>query len=159
MQIAADKVVSIEYTLKNDKDEVLDTSQGGQPLVYLHGRGNLVPGLEKALDGKAAGDAVEVVLPPEQGYGLHEPKLIQRMQVRRLPEQKAQVGLRFRAMTDAGPRFFLVTAVAGDYATVDGNHPLVGMTLHFAVKIADVRDATAEELAHGHVHGTGGHQH
>ncbi len=159
MQVAAQKVVTLEYTLKDDQGEILDSSEGAKPLVYLHGQGSLVAGLEKALDNKGEGDSFEITVPPEDAYGTHNPALIQRMQMRRLPDKNVQVGMRFRVQMEGGARFLLVTAIQGDYATVDANHPLVGMTLHFSVKVVAVRDATAEELAHGHVHGADGHAH
>jgi FKBP-type peptidyl-prolyl cis-trans isomerase SlyD len=159
MQIAEKKVVSIEYTLKDDKGEVLDTSEGRQPLVYMHGIGNLVPGLEKALEGKGVGDAIEVSLSPAEGYGDRDEKLIRNLPLRKLREKKPQVGGRYPADTDQGPRLVLVTAIRGDYATVDANHPLAGMTLHFQVKVADIREPTKEELEHGHVHGPDDHHH
>jgi FKBP-type peptidyl-prolyl cis-trans isomerase SlyD len=159
VQIQPKSVVSIEYTLKNDQGEVLDKSEGRGPLVYMHGMGNLVPGLEKALEGKAAGDSVEVSLTPEDGYGHRDEKLVRKLPLRKLHDKSPKAGNRYRAQMDDGQRVVLVTAISGDYATVDANHPLAGMTLHFAVKVAEVREATAEELQHGHVHGAGGHHH
>jgi FKBP-type peptidyl-prolyl cis-trans isomerase SlyD len=158
VQIAAQKVVSIEYTLTSDTGEVLDTSSGREPLAYLHGAGNIVPGLEKALDGKVAGDAVEVSVAPEEGYGIRDDRLVQNVPLRKLPDGKAQVGMRLRADTEHGPRILTVVKVKGDYATVDANHPLASKTLHFKVKVIEVRDATAQELEHGHVHAKG-HDH
>jgi FKBP-type peptidyl-prolyl cis-trans isomerase SlyD len=158
VQIAAQKVVSIEYTLTSDTGEVIDTSQGRAPLAYLHGAGNIVPGLEKALDGKVAGDSLEVSVPPEEGYGVRDDRLVQNVPVRKLPQGKAQVGQRLRADTEHGPRILTVVAVKGDYAKVDANHPLASKTLHFKVKVVEVRDATAQELEHGHVHAHG-HDH
>lgn len=157
MQVAARKVVSIEYTLKDDKGEVLDTSVGKDPLQYLHGANNIVPGLERALEGKAIGDSVEVTLTPEDGYGQRDEKAIRNVPLRKLPHQRPAAGMRLRVDTDIGPRIVTVTAVRGDYATVDANHPLAGQTLHFNVTIKDLREPTEEEIAHGHVHGPGGH--
>lgn len=162
MEIGPQKVVAIDYTLKNDQGEVLDSSEGkgGKPLTYLHGVGNLVPGLEKALEGKKAGDVVEVTLSPEEGYGARDEKLVRNVPVRKLrSEKKIEVGARYPMVADGGARLVKVTALRGDYATVDGNHPLADKTLHFVVKIVEVREATAEETAHGHVHGAGGHGH
>jgi FKBP-type peptidyl-prolyl cis-trans isomerase SlyD len=149
--------VGIEYTLKNDAGEVLDSSEGRAPLVYLHGLGNLVPGLEKALDGKAAGESLDVTLTPEEGYGHRNEKLVRKIPIRKLQDKNPQPGNRYRAQLEDGPRIVLVTGITGDYATIDANHPLAGQTLHFAVKVVEVREATAEELAHGHVHSPGGH--
>lgn len=159
MKIEDKKVVRIEYTLKGDDGETLDSSDGREPLTYLQGAKNLVPGLEKALAGKAAGDTLDVKVTPEDGYGQRDDRMVQRMPVRKLPNKDAKVGMRFRVNTEAGPGFLLVTSVKGDYATVDANHPLAGMNLNFSVKVVDVRDATAEEIEHQHVHGDGGHQH
>jgi FKBP-type peptidyl-prolyl cis-trans isomerase SlyD len=159
MQIGEKKVVSIEYTLKDDKGEVLDTSDGREPLTYMQGVGNLVPGLENALEGKSAGDAVEVTLTPEEGYGRRDDKLVRNIPLRKLHEPNPKVGGRYRAKLDDGMAVVLVTAVKGDYATVDANHPLSDKTLHFTVKVVKVREATSDELTHGHVHGEGGHHH
>ena len=158
MQIAAQKVVSIAYTLKDDAGETIDTSVGGEPLVYIHGAGNLVPGLEKALEGKGAGDHVAVVVSPAEGYGVRDESLIRKIPLRKLPD-KVKAGTRVRAQSDAGPVILLVTAIQGDYATVDPNHPLASKTLHFEVDVVAVRDATTEELEHGHAHGPEGHHH
>jgi FKBP-type peptidyl-prolyl cis-trans isomerase SlyD len=160
VQIAADSVVLIHYTLKDDQGEVLDSSAGGDPLAYIQGHGNLVPGLEKALEGKRAGERIEVTLPPAEGYGLRSEALVQRVPKRTLQGAgEIRKGTQFRAQTDEGLRVFTVTAVVGDMVTLDGNHPLADQTLHFAVEVTDVRAATAEELEHGHVHGAGGHHH
>jgi FKBP-type peptidyl-prolyl cis-trans isomerase SlyD len=159
VQIQAKSVVSIEYTLKDDGGEILDKSEGRGPLTYLHGVGNLVPGLEKALEGKAVGDSVEVSVAPAEGYGDRNDKLVRKIPLRKIQDPRPQVGKRYRAQIDDGLAVVLVTAISGDYATVDANHPLASMTLHFAVKVVEVREATAEELSHGHVHGKGGHHH
>jgi FKBP-type peptidyl-prolyl cis-trans isomerase SlyD len=159
VQISAQKVVSIEYTLTSDAGEVIDTSVGRDPLAYLHGANNIVPGLEKALEGKSAGETVEVSVSPEEGYGVRDDRLVQNLPMRKLPKGKVQVGMRLRADTEHGPRMLTVTAINGDYATVDANHPLASKTLHFKVKVVDVREASAEELSHGHVHGPHGHHH
>ncbi len=159
MQIAAQKVVSIGYTLKDDDGEILDSSVGREPLVYIHGVGSLVAGLEKALDGKGAGDHVVVSVPPDEGYGARNEALIRKIPVRKLPPAQVKVGGRVTIQTEEGPMMLLVTAVQGDYATVDPNHPLAGLNLHFEVDVVEVRDATADELQHGHVHGPGDHHH
>jgi FKBP-type peptidyl-prolyl cis-trans isomerase SlyD len=157
MQIEAKKAVTIEYTLKDDAGKVLDTSEGRAPLTYLHGADSIVPGLEKALAGKAAGDIIAVTLTPEDGYGMRDEGLVRNLPVRKLREPKAQVGQRVPADIDGQARLVLITALKGDYASIDANHPLAGMTLHFSVTVVGVREATPEELAHGHVHGPGGH--
>ena len=146
VQVAPQKVVSIEYTLRDDAGKVLDSSEGRAPLAYLHGAGNIVPGLEKALDGKSVGDEIEVSLSPDEGYGPYDDRLIQNVAVRKLPNRKAAPGMRFRLETDAGPRVFTVQSVRGDYAKLDGNHPLAGQALHFKVKVVEVREPTEEEM-------------
>jgi FKBP-type peptidyl-prolyl cis-trans isomerase SlyD len=159
MPVSAQSVVSIDYTLTDDKGQTLDTSQGREPLAYLHGAGNIVPGLEKALEGQEVGATLEVAVAPDEGYGHFEAGLVRNVPVRKLPQGRAQAGQRLRLDTSAGPRIFTVKSVKGDYAQLDGNHPLAGQTLHFKVTIVSVRAPTAEELAHGHVHGAGGHAH
>jgi len=160
MQIADRRVAQFHYTLTNDQGEVLDSSVGHEPLTYLHGKGNIVPGLEKALAGKQAGDKLKVAVPPAEGYGLQLPELIQA--VPRDAFQgvaEIQVGMRFQAETGHGPVMVRVTQVTADTVTVDGNHELAGQTLHFEVEVVEVRDASVEEVLHGHVHGPGGHHH
>jgi FKBP-type peptidyl-prolyl cis-trans isomerase SlyD len=159
MQIAAQKAVTIGYTLKDDAGKVLDSSEGGEPLTYLHGTGDIVPGLEKALDGKQVGDAISVSLSPDEAYGQRDERQVRNVPLRKLPKGKVEVGMQYEVTTEAGPMLALVTAVRGDYATIDANHPLAGMRLHFDVKVVEVRDATPEELEHGHVHGPDDHHH
>jgi FKBP-type peptidyl-prolyl cis-trans isomerase SlyD len=159
MEIASQKVVTIAYTLKDDGGQVLDTSVDAEPLVYIQGVGSLVPGLEKALEGRGVGDHVSVSIKPDEGYGVRDEAMIRKIPIRKLPEGKAQVGAQVRVETDVGPMLLLVLAVQGDYATVDPNHPLAGKTLHFEVDVVGIRDATEEELKHGHVHAPGDHHH
>ena len=160
MEIAADRVVTIHYTLKDDSGAVLDSSAGGEPLAYIQGHGNLVSGLEKALEGKADGSSVAVSVPPAEGYGTRDEALIQRVPKRTLQGAgDIRKGMQFQARTEHGMRLFTVTAVVGDMVTLDGNHPLADQTLHFQVDVVGVREATTEELEHGHVHGAGGHHH
>jgi FKBP-type peptidyl-prolyl cis-trans isomerase SlyD len=156
-KIGPKKAVTINYTLKDDSGAVIDSSEGRAPLSYLHGVGNIVPGLEKALDGKQAGDVIAVTLAPEEAYGPRDESQIRNLPRRKLPEGKIEVGTRFQIQTEGGHLVATVTAIRGDYATVDANHPLAGKTLHFEVTVVDVRDATDEELTHGHIHGPGGH--
>jgi FKBP-type peptidyl-prolyl cis-trans isomerase SlyD len=160
VQISADSVVLIHYTLKDDAGAVLDSSAGGEPLAYIQGHGNLVAGLEKALEGKQDGDTLAVSVPPAEGYGTHDAALIQRVPKRSLQGVgDIRKGMQFQARTDDGMRLFTVTALVGDMVTLDGNHPLADQTLHFDVEVVSVRAATEEELEHGHVHGAGGHHH
>ncbi|MBV8876628.1 MAG: peptidylprolyl isomerase [Gammaproteobacteria bacterium] len=160
MSISPDQVVSLHYTLRDDAGEVIDRSAEGEPLEYLHGRGQLIPGLERELTGRGAGDRLEVKIAPAEGYGEYDPELVQKVPRRALKGiGDVRVGMRLQAQTPEGPRPVTVTHLAGDLVTLDGNHPLAGKTLHFQVEIAAVRAATSEELAHGHVHGPGGHHH
>jgi FKBP-type peptidyl-prolyl cis-trans isomerase SlyD len=160
MHIAQDTVVLIHYTLTDDSGKTIDSSAGGEPLAYLHGNGNLIPGLERALEGKQTGDAVSVKISPVEGYGEYDKGLVQNVPRRALKGiPNIYVGMQLQAQSDHGARAVTVTHVAGDMVTIDGNHPLAGQNLNFEVKIEDVRTATEEELAHGHVHGPGGHHH
>jgi FKBP-type peptidyl-prolyl cis-trans isomerase SlyD len=153
-------VVTIHYTLKNDGGVVIDSSDGGEPLAYIQGHGNLVVGLEKALEGKRDGDTLAVVIEPADGYGRRDEALIKRLPKRALQGSgEIKKGMQFQAQTEQGVRLFTVTALAGDMVTLDGNHPLADQRLHFEVKVVEVREATSEELEHGHVHGAGGHHH
>jgi len=157
MQIGDKKAVTFHYSLRDDGGNVLDSSEGREPLTYLHGQGNIVPGLEKALEGKQPGDEVKATVPPAEGYGMRDEANIRNVPRRKLPEGKLAPGMRLQLRTDQGPLVATVVALKGDYVTLDANHPLADKTLHFEVKVVDVRDATAEELEHGHVHGPGGH--
>ena len=160
MEITADRVVTIHYTLKDDKGAILDTSAGGDPLAYIQGHGNLVSGLEKALEGKADGNFLSVSVAPAEGYGVRDETLIQRVPKRSLQGAgELKKGMQFQARTEDGMRLFTVSAIVGDMVTLDGNHPLADQTLHFDVQVVAVREATSEELEHGHVHGAGGHHH
>ncbi len=151
MQVAKNTVVSIDYTLKDDNGQVIDTSQDRGPLQYLHGQGNVIPGLERALEGKSTGDQVRVSLPPTEGYGERIDELrqvVDRSNFKDVPD--LQVGMQFRVLTeDDQPMVVTVVNIDGDAVTIDGNHELAGETLHFDVKIHDVRDATSEEIAQG----------
>lgn len=161
MLVAQDKVVVIHYTLTNDVGKVLDSSAGGDPLAYIQGQGNIIPGLEKALDGKQVGDKLNVKIEAAEAYGVRDPALVQSVPRRAFGSvSKIEAGMQFHAQGSSGEtRVVTVTHVQGDMVTVDGNHPLAGQALTFDVEIAEVRDATEEEMAHGHVHGPGGHHH
>ena len=160
MQIAANAVAYIHYTLTDEAGAVLDSSSGGEPLAYLHGAGNIIPGLEKALEGKQAGDKLDVTIRPEDGYGVRDENLVQQVPRRAFQGvSDVKAGMRFHANTGNGQAQVTVTQVQGDMVTIDGNHALAGITLTFAVEVTKVREATSEELMHGHVHGPGGHHH
>jgi len=160
MHIQANAVVIMDYTLKNDEGKVLDQSSPDAPLSYLHGHNNLISGLEAALEGKAKGDQILAVIPPEDAYGVYEENLIQavpRQMFQGIDEIEA--GMQFQAQTAQGVQVVTVTEVSDDTITIDGNHALAGETLHFDVTIKEVRQASAEELSHGHAHRPGGHHH
>jgi FKBP-type peptidyl-prolyl cis-trans isomerase SlyD len=159
--VADGKVVGFHYTLRNDAAEVIDTSDGGRPLVYLHGASNIVPGLERELTGQAVGASMQVQVAPEDGYGVrYEEGVHQVPRAQFPPGVDIQVGMQFGAEgPDGNPMPVWVAAVGDDVVTIDFNHPLAGQTLHFAVEIVSIRDASAEEIAHGHPHGPGGHHH
>ncbi|MCB1228695.1 MAG: peptidylprolyl isomerase [Verrucomicrobiae bacterium] len=157
--IEKDKVASIHYKLTNDAGDVVDTSQGREPLEYLHGHGNIVAGLENALTGKSEGESLKVSVSPEEGYGQPDESLVIDVPREHLPVEELAPGMRFSAETSAGMRLFTVQEVGEDKVKLDGNHPLAGETLHFEVDVVGVRDAQPEEISHGHVHGPGGHSH
>ena len=161
MTIKENSAVSFHYTLTDDDGQQLDSSAGKEPLAYLHGAGNIIPGLESALEGKSVGDAMVVDVIAAEGYGEIQKELIQ--EVPRASFQgvdEIEVGMQFEAQTGEGGTVpVTVVAVTDEIVTVDGNHPLAGKNLYFDVSIEDVRDASVEELEHGHVHGPGGHNH
>lgn len=156
MQALKEKVVSIHYTLVGDDGNIIDSSEGKSPLSYLHGAQNIVPGLEQALEGRAAGENIEVTVPPEEGYGPRDDQLVQPVSKSQFPENlEPQVGMKLQAQTPAGPRAVTVVNVEDETVLLDANHPLAGQTLNFKVSIVDVRDATPAELEHRHVHEPG----
>jgi FKBP-type peptidyl-prolyl cis-trans isomerase SlyD len=160
MAIAKDSVVTLHYILKDEAGTVLYRSEPGEPIAYLHGHGNLVPGLERGLEGKGAGEKLNVTVAAAEGYGEYDKELVQQVPKRSLQGVgNPKVGMQFQARTPQGVRIVRVTRVVSDMVTLDGNHELAGKALSFDVEIADVRPATEEELAHGHVHGPGGHHH
>ncbi|MBX7056535.1 MAG: peptidylprolyl isomerase [Leptospirales bacterium] len=160
MQIAANKVVTLRYRLTDNDGDLIDESTDAEPMAYIHGMGNIIPGLESALNGKGRGDSMKVTVPPAEGFGERDESLM-----RNVPRKAfdgvddLQVGMQFQ--TDGGEGMEVVTVVGmeGDQITIDGNHPLAGVTLTFDLTILEVRDATKEEISHGHVHGPGGHHH
>jgi FKBP-type peptidyl-prolyl cis-trans isomerase SlyD len=168
MKIAANTVAAIDYTLTNAQGEVLDSSKGLPPLEYLHGASNIIPGLERELLGLSAGDEKQVAVSPAEGYGEHDPRLVVTVPRSRFEtDDTIEVGMRFHAQTPDGLRVMAIKAVDGDTVTLDGNHELAGVPLHFAVKVVSVREASAEEISHGHPHhehdggccGGHGHEH
>lgn len=161
MTIAKDSVVRFDYTLTGPDGKVLDSSSGREPLAYLHGAGNIIPGLEAELEGKKEGDALKVTIPAAKAYGERDERMVQvvpQSAFQGVP--KIEPGMQFQARGPQGQvALVTVTKVEAGNVTVDGNHPLAGLPLTFDVKIVDIRNATAEELDHGHVHGAGGHHH
>ena len=157
MVIEDKKVVSIQFTVKNaDTGDVIESSEGSEPLVYLHGFNNLVPGLENALTGKAVGDSYDVTVSPEEGYGVRDESLVQDVPKAAFQGiEKVEVGMEFQADSPNGPVVVEVTKIDGDTVTVDSNHPLAGVTLGFSGVIEEIREATDSELEHGHIHGPG----
>jgi FKBP-type peptidyl-prolyl cis-trans isomerase SlyD len=159
--VGAGMAVAIYYTVTDETGTTVDTTKGRPPLTYLHGRSQIVSGLEKALEGKRKNDHILVSVPPEEGYGVHRPEGLFKMKRSAMPSNIAlEIGrmLTMRSATSQA-RNVRVHAFEGDEVVLDQNHPMAGKTLKFDVTIAGVRAATAEELEHGHVHGPGGHQH
>ena len=158
MQVADNMAVSIHYTLTNDKGEVLDSSIGDEALIYLHGTGNIIPGLEDALKGKAVGDKFNVRIPAEDAYGEQSDEMIQVIS-REMFEgiDEIELGMQFHADVGSGSGEVTIVKIDGDDITIDGNHPLAGVDLTFAVEVMAVRPATSEETTHGHIHGAGCH--
>ncbi len=160
MEIKDGMVVGMHYTLKNDAGEILDTSDGQEPLQILHGFGNIIGGLETAIEGKSEGDKLDVSIDPGDGYGERDETLQQVVDRGDFVGiNDIQVGMHFQAETEDGHVPIRVVAVSDDTITVDGNHELAGERLHFSVSIESVREAEPEEIQHGHVHGPGGHHH
>jgi FKBP-type peptidyl-prolyl cis-trans isomerase SlyD len=157
MEISANKVVTFHYRLTDTEGSFTESSEGRDPVAYLHGRGNLVPGLESGLRGRRAGDELTVTVAPEDAYGAHDPSALQRVPIKHLVRPgKLAVGRIVAVNTTSGPRRATVLKVGRFNVDVDLNHPLAGKTLVFHVNVIDVRDATSEEIAHGHAHGPGG---
>jgi FKBP-type peptidyl-prolyl cis-trans isomerase SlyD len=160
MQIAKDRVVTLAYTLKDNDDNILDQSDDGS-FCYLHGASNIIPGLEEALTGRMAGDELSVSIPPEEAYGVRDAAREQDVPRSAFPpDQEIEVGMQFHAQGPEGQAIMVtISKVEGDTITVDGNHPLASVHLNFDVRIMDIRDASPEEIEHGHVHGPHGHHH
>ena len=153
MNISKNKVVTIDYSLHNETGELLDSSEGGEPLVYLHGNENIIPGLEKFLEGKTTGDSISCTVPAAEAYGERDESLVFKVSKKDFGDNvEVAPGMQFEAHGEDGVQIVTVVGVNGDEVTIDANHPLAGENLHFDVKVVDVRDATAEEIEHGHVH-------
>ena len=160
MSISENKVVTMHYSVTAGGN-TLDSSFDGEPLAFIVGKGYLIPGLETALLGKAAGDQLEVEVNADDAYGPRHDALIQQVPRHMFDGMEVQTGMHFKANSEDGEKTVVVLEATDEYVTVDGNHPLAGVDLMFDVEILEVRDATEDELAHGHVHGKGGcgHQH
>ena len=161
MTVAQHTVVTLHYKVTDvDSGQVIDSSENGDPLVYLHGAQNIIPGLENALEGKAVGDEVEVTVAPEDAYGERSDDRIQQVPIEAFREiENLEPGMAVTAQTEHGPVNLIVTEIDESTVTVDANHPLAGKSLTFNVSIKSIRDASEEEVAHGHVHGPEGHSH
>lgn len=156
MLIADKHVVTLHYSVKTQDGDLIDESVASEPLAFIQGSHFMIPGLEDALYGKQKGDKFDLTVEPEQGYGQRQDKLVQEVPANMFSDMEVEVGMSFRATTDQGEQSVIIIDKTDEFVTVDGNHPLSGMTLQFDVRIEDVREATSEELAHGHVHGAGG---
>jgi FKBP-type peptidyl-prolyl cis-trans isomerase SlyD len=158
MRIEKNKVVSIRYVLRSPENEILDRSEEGSPLEYLHGAGSLIPGLERELEGKQPGDSFILDLEPRDGCGLYDDSLVMDMKREKFDTGgEITEGMEFEGRTENGEyRIFRVTAVKKNVITVDGNHPFAGRKLNFDIAVEAVRDATEDELAHAHFHAGGG---
>lgn len=158
MKVAANCVVSVDYSLHLGDGAVVDSSSDTEPLTYLHGSGQIIPGLEKQLEGMNVGQKKDVIVQPADGYGDRDPDNVQEISRDHFGDRELNVGDEFVAVDDEENEIPVrVEKVAGDTITVDFNHPLAGKTLHFSVTIKEVRAATADELAHGHAHGADEH--
>ncbi len=159
MKIANNKVATLHYTLKNDDGQVLDQADESSPFLYMHGTGGIIKGLESALVDKAAGDEFHIIVAPEDAYGIRDDKLtesVPRTMFEGIPDEELITGAQFHASTGHGEQVIVIAGVEGDTIKIDANHPLAGETLHFDVSVKDIRDATEEEISHGHVHAPGG---
>lgn len=160
MKIEKNRVVQIHYTLKDDQGEILDSSIDHDPLPYIHGVGALIPGLEKELLGKVAGDKFTTIISPADGYGVYDEDQVFQVSADGFEEEdELELGMQVQIDTENGPAVGTVTEIEGEEVTIDLNHPLAGVSLHFEVEVVEVRAATKQELDHGHVHSGGAHHH
>lgn len=160
MHISKESVVTFHYTLRDEAGEQLETSRDGDPTAYLHGANNIITGLESALEGRSAGDVFTVTVQAEDAYGPRDPQRQQRVPVKHLVfKGKLRPGMVVQLNTSEGMRPVTVVKAGRHSADIDTNHPLAGQALTFDIEILEVREASAEERAHGHAHGPGGHQH
>ncbi|VAW65181.1 FKBP-type peptidyl-prolyl cis-trans isomerase SlyD [hydrothermal vent metagenome] len=162
MIITTDKATTINYTLNDSDGKLIDESKDSS-FIYLHGHGNIIPGLESALEGKSAGEIFNLIIEPADAYGEYNPAITQTVPRQAFGGEAIEVGMQFNAESDDDhPVLITISEISGDEITIDGNPPLAGVTLHYAVEVMDVRDATEKELSHGHIHAHGescGHEH
>ena len=160
MNVSKDTVIQLHYTLKDENGQQIESTAGHDPIAYLQGHKNMIPGFEEAMEGKQAGDILDITVTPENGYGHRVEGSVQRVPVKHLRgANKWKKGMVASVFTEQGERQVTIIKMGRFMVDVDTNHPFAGKTLHFNVEILDVRAATAEELDHGHAHGVGGHQH
>lgn len=162
MRIAQNRVVQMHYKLTDEEGNTIDTSEGQEPLAYIQGIGNVIPGLEDALEGKAKGEKLQVTIAPEDGYGPRVDEMVQTVAKEGFKSDEGEelvAGMQVQIETNNGPSIAMVTKIEGEDVILDLNHPLAGVTLNFDIEVVDVRASTEEEIEHGHVHGPGGHHH
>ncbi|MEE9310450.1 MAG: peptidylprolyl isomerase [Cocleimonas sp.] len=159
MNITTNKIASLAYTLKNDDGEILDQADENNPFLYMHGTGGIIKGLESALNEKSVDDSFSLIVAPDEAYGERDDKLtesVPRDMFEGIPDEEMVAGAQFHAQTGQGTQVITIAGIEGDTVKIDANHPLAGETLHFDVAVLDIRDATEEEIAHGHPHTPGG---
>lgn len=161
MKFGPQKVIRFDYTLSDNDGEVIDSTEGQEPLAFIYGSAALKPALREQMEGRQSGDSFQVTVQPEDGYGLRDESLIREVGRDMFGDiEQIEAGMLFQTANAGGAtEMVTVVAVGDDTVTVDHNHPLAGVTLNFAIDVIEVRDATQEEISHGHVHGPGGHQH
>ena len=159
MKISQNKVATLSYTLKDDDGKIIDKADENSPFLYMHGTGGIIKGLENALEDKEVGNDFNIIIAPEDAYGEHDPKLteaVPRKMFEGIPDEEMVAGAQFHASTAQGTQVITVASIDGDMINIDANHPLAGETLHFEVAVKEIREATEEEIAHGHPHAPGG---
>jgi len=160
LKIEKEKVVVLKLVLKDEKNQILEATDDKHPLAYIHGSGEMVPGIEKALDNKKVGSKVSKTIGPKEGYGDYREEWVQTAPLENFDDPiRVKVGVQFQAKTDNGVRIATVTKIEDKSVTIDMNHPYAGKSLSFDAEVLEVREATKEEKEHGHVHGLGGHHH
>jgi len=159
MIISKNSAVYFQYSLSDETGDIIDASPENEPMAYLQGHNSIIPGLEREMEGKKSGDVMVVTVEPKEAYGERKEEMVQQIPRESFKAEDIKIGMRFEATTPNGAVSVVVADLTDETVTVDGNHPLAGKKLTFDVRISDVREATKEELTHGHIHGPGGHQH